>query len=53
MRLRCENTAERIEVLLGAETPCGPKEHYVDGGPIFPTDLMRPSPSYFGYLLVL
>jgi len=51
-RLRCANTAEWIEVLLGVETFLDPRSIVLDGSPDFPTDLMRPSPNYFGYLFI-
>jgi len=44
------NTAERIEVLLVAETLGNLRSTVFDGSPDFPfTDSMRPSPNYFGF----
>jgi len=43
-------TAERIEVLLGAETLGDPRNVVLDGGP---QGSMRPLPNYFGYLFIV
>jgi len=48
MQLCCANVAELIGVLLGVETG-RPKQHCVRTES---KDSMRPSPNYFGHLLV-
>jgi len=45
-QLRCEKTAERIEVLIGVETPRDPRQTV--WFPYGESGLMRPSPNYFG-----
>jgi len=52
MHLRCANTVERIEVLLGVETPGDTRNIVLDGSPDFPKNSMRPVLSYFGHLFV-
>jgi len=50
-RAECEQTAERIDVLFGAETPAGPRNIVLDreGDGM---GSMQPSPDYFGHLFV-
>jgi len=54
-RLHCAKTAERIKILLGVNTPAGPR-NMLDGGPDPSTarggDSMQESPNYFGLLLI-
>jgi len=49
-RLRCANTAERIEVLLGVDTLGNLRNTVLQGVPISLTDSMRHSPNYFVHL---
>jgi len=50
--LRCANTAERIEILLGRRLVGSQGTLYWTGVPVSPADSMRPWPNHFGYLLV-
>jgi len=51
-RLRCANTAKRIEVVVRVETLVDPRNTVgLEDRPDFPADSMRPSLNNFGHLI--